>query len=341
MRVGVLTGGGDCPGLNAVIRAIVRKGVTEYGFDFVGFRDGWRGPLEGLTSELGIPQVRGILPRGGTILGSSRTNPFAIDDGVERIKANLETADVDALIVIGGEDTLGVATRLAELGVSVVGVPKTIDNDLSATDFTFGFDTAVNIAMEAIDRLHTTAESHHRVLVVEVMGRHAGWIALHCGLAGGANIILIPEQPFDIEHVCALVERRFQLQYAPIIVVAEGAVPVEGTMETVTRELDAFGHARLGGIGDRLAQEIERRTGKEARTVVIGHVQRGGTPTAFDRWLATRFGLHAVTAVFEKDFGSMVALRGTDIVRVPLSEGTGTLKTVDPTQYTEAEVLFG
>jgi ATP-dependent phosphofructokinase / diphosphate-dependent phosphofructokinase len=341
MRVGVLTGGGDCPGLNAVIRAVVRKGVTEYGFDFVGFRDGWRGPLEGVTTELGIPQVRGILPRGGTILGSSRTNPFAIDDGVARIQANLEATGVDALIAIGGEDTLGVATQLAELGVQVVGVPKTIDNDLSATDFTFGFDTAVNIAMEAIDRLHTTAESHHRVLVVEVMGRNAGWIALHSGLAGGANIILIPEQPFDIERVCALVERRFQLQYAPIIVVAEGAVPVEGTMETVTRELDAFGHARLGGIGDRLAQEIERRTGKEARTVVIGHVQRGGTPTAFDRWLATRFGLHAVTAVYEKDFGMMVALRGTDIVRVPLIEGTGTLKTVDPSQYTEAEVLFG
>jgi len=337
----VLTGGGDCPGLNAVIRAVVRKGVTEYGFEFVGFRDGWRGPLEDVTCELGIPQVRGILPRGGTILGSSRTNPFAIDGGVARIQANLDSHGVDALIAIGGEDTLGVATKLAEIGVRVVGVPKTIDNDLSATDFTFGFDTAVNIAMEAIDRLHTTAESHHRVLVVEVMGRHAGWIALHSGLAGGANIILIPEQPFDIERVCSLVERRFQLQFAPIIVVAEGAVPVEGTMETVTGELDAFGHARLGGIGDRLAQQIESRTGKEARTVVIGHVQRGGTPTAFDRWLATRFGLHAVTAVYEKDFGMMVALRGTDIVRVPLIEGTGTLKTVDPSLYTEAEVLFG
>ncbi len=341
MRVGVLTGGGDCPGLNAVIRAVVRKGVTEYGYDFVGFRDGWRGPLENLTSELGIPQVRGILPRGGTILGSSRTNPFAIDGGVDQIRANLAANGVEALVAIGGEDTLGVATRLADLGVAVVGVPKTIDNDLSATDFTFGFDTAVNIAMEAIDRLHTTAESHHRVLVVEVMGRHAGWIALHSGMAGGANIILIPEQPFDIERVCALVERRFQMQYAPIIVVAEGAVPVEGTMETVTGQLDAFGHARLGGIGDRLAQEIEGRTGKEARTVVIGHVQRGGTPTAFDRWLATRFGLHAITAVHDGDFATMVALRGTDIVRVPLVEGTGTLKTVDPSQYNEAEVLFG
>src|SRR5680860_735999 len=242
MRVGVLTGGGDCPGLNAVIRAIVRKGTKEYGYEFVGFRDGWRGPLEGITVPLDIEQVRGILPRGGTILKSSRTNPFTIEGGVQKIKENLAAEGVEALIAIGGEDTLGVATKLSELGVNVMGVPKTIDNDLSGTDFTFGFDTAVNIAMEAIDRLHTTAESHHRVLVVEVMGRHAGWIALHSGLAGGANIILIPEQPYDIEKVCALVERRFKLQYAPIIVVAEGAVPAEGSMETVTAELDSFGH---------------------------------------------------------------------------------------------------
>ncbi len=341
MRVGVLTGGGDCPGLNAVIRAVVRRGVDEYGYDFVGFRDGWRGPLENVTCELGIRQVRGILPRGGTILGSSRTNPFKVDNGVEMITDNLVANGVDALVAIGGEDTLGVATKLADRGVNVVGVPKTIDNDLGGTDFTFGFDTAVNIATEAIDRLHTTAESHHRVLVVEVMGRHAGWIALHSGLAGGANIILIPEQPFDIDHVCTLVERRFQLQYAPIIVVAEGAVPAAGTMQTVDGELDAFGHVRLGGIGDRLAREIEARTGKEARTVVLGHTQRGGTPTAFDRWLATRFGLHAIQAVHDGDFGTMVALRGTDIVRVPLIEGTGELKTVDPAQYSEAEVLFG
>ncbi|MEJ7690910.1 MAG: 6-phosphofructokinase [Nocardioidaceae bacterium] len=341
MRVGVLTGGGDCPGLNAVIRAVVRRGVGEYGYDFVGFRDGWRGPLENITCELGIPQVRGILPRGGTILGSSRTNPFKVDGGVEKITDNLSDLGVDALVAIGGEDTLGVATKLAGLDVNVVGVPKTIDNDLSGTDFTFGFDTAVNIATEAIDRLHTTAESHHRVLVVEVMGRHAGWIALHSGLAGGANVILIPEQPFDIEKVCALVERRFELQYAPIIVVAEGAVPAEGSMAIVSGELDAFGHARLGGIGDRLAGEIERRTGKESRAVVLGHTQRGGTPTAFDRWLATRFGLHAIAAVHDGDFGTMVALRGTDIVRVDLIEGTGQLKLVDPAQYAEAEVLFG
>ncbi|MDQ4007821.1 MAG: 6-phosphofructokinase [Actinomycetota bacterium] len=341
MRVGVLTGGGDCPGLNAVIRAVVRKGTKEYDYDFLGFRDGWRGPLENETRELGVPQVRGILPRGGTILGSSRTNPFKIDNGVERIKDNLKSNDVDALVAIGGEDTLGVATRLADMGVNVVGVPKTIDNDLNATDFTFGFDTAVNIAMEAIDRLHTTAESHHRAVIVEVMGRHAGWIALHCGLAGGANIVLIPEQPFDIDQVCELVESRFRTNYSPIVVVAEGATPKEGTMSLQTGDKDAFGHVRLGGIGDRLAKEIEERTGKESRAVVLGHIQRGGTPTAFDRWLATRFGLHAIEAIHDGDYGTMMALRGTDIVRVPLIEGTGELKTVRPELYAEAEVFFG
>ena len=342
MRVGVLTGGGDCPGLNAVIRAVVRKGVEVYGFDFVGFRDGWRGPLENETTELGVEQVRGILPRGGTILRSSRTNPFKVDGGVERIKENLAANGVDALIAIGGEDTLGVATKLADLGVNVVGVPKTIDNDLSGTDFTFGFDTAVNIAMEAIDRLHTTAESHHRVLVVEVMGRHAGWIALHAGMAGGANIVLIPEKPFDIGTVCTWVEKRFEKHYSPIVVVSEGAVPVEGgDMTLQSGEEDAFGHVRLGGIGDRLAKEIEQRTGQEARAVVLGHVQRGGTPTAYDRWLATRFGLHAITAVAEEEYGVMVAVRGKDIVRVPLIEGTGELKTVSAEEYAEAEVFFG
>jgi phosphofructokinase-like protein len=342
MRVGVLTGGGDCPGLNAVIRAVVRKGVQQYGFEFVGYRDGWRGPLEGDTMPLGVEQCRGILPRGGTILGSSRTNPFKIDNGVERIKDNLAAAGVDALVAIGGEDTLGVATRLADLGVQVVGVPKTIDNDLSGTDFTFGFDTAVNIATEAIDRLHTTAESHHRVLVVEVMGRHAGWIALHSGIAGGASSVLIPEQPFDIEAVCAQVETRFKTHYAPIIVVSEGAVPTEGgDMTLVSGEQDAFGHVRLGGIGDRLAGEIERRTGKEARAVVLGHIQRGGTPTAFDRWLATRFGLHAIDAVADGDFGMMMALRSTRIERVRLSEGTRELKLVSPEEYAEAQVFFG
>ncbi|MDQ6937520.1 MAG: 6-phosphofructokinase [Actinomycetota bacterium] len=341
MRIGVLTGGGDCPGLNAVIRAVVRKGVGVYGYEFVGFRDGWKGPLEGLTMELGIAQVRGILPRGGTVLGSSRTNPFKVDGGVDRIRDTLHRLGVDALVAIGGEDTLGVATRLDDLGVNVIGVPKTIDNDLNATDYTFGFDTALNIAMEAIDRLHTTAESHHRALIVEVMGRHAGWIALHAGLAGGANVILIPEQPFSIERVCSYVESRFQSQYAPIVVVAEGATPDAGDGVNPTGELDAFGHARLGGIGDWLGKQIEARTGKEARTTVLGHIQRGGTPTAFDRVLATRFGLHAIDAVHDKDWGQMVALRGTNIVRVPLAAATETLKTVPPELYAEAEVFFG
>jgi len=341
MRIGLLTGGGDCPGLNAVIRAVVLKG-SRLGHEFVGFQDGWRGPLEGRSRPLVEEDVEDVLSRGGTILGSSRTNPFQEERGVERIKTNLAGAGVDALIAIGGEDTLGVATKLHDLGVNVVGVPKTIDNDLSATDFTFGFDTAVNIAMEAIDRLHTTAESHHRVLVVEVMGRHAGWIALHAGIAGGANVVLIPEQPFDIDKVCEYVEDRFKTHYAPIIVVSEGAVPADGSgMTLATGEKDAFGHVRLGGIGDRLAGEIEQRTGKESRAVVIGHVQRGGTPTAFDRWLATRFGLHAIEAVRDGDYGTMMALRGTRIDRVPLRDGTGQLKLVDPEAYAEAAVFFG
>ena len=341
MRIGVLTGGGDCPGLNGVIRAVVRKGTEVYGHEFVGFRDGWKGPLENLTRPLGVPEVRGILPRGGTILGSSRTNPLKVEGGVDRIRQNLAELGVEALIAIGGEDTLGVATALAAAGLTVVGVPKTIDNDLGATDYTFGFDTAVTIATEAIDRLHTTAESHHRVLICEVMGRHAGWIALHAGLAGGANVILIPERPFDIDQVCRYVEQRFELEYAPIIVVAEGALPVEGSLEVRAGEVDAFGHARLGGIGELLAREIEARTGKEARTTVLGHVQRGGSPTAYDRVLATRFGLHAIDAVHEGDSGIMVALQGTDIVRVPLAEATRELKTVPLSRFQEAEVFFG
>ncbi len=341
MRIGVLTGGGDCPGLNAVIRAVVRKGTDVYGHTCVGFRDGWKGPLEGITMELGVPQVRGILPRGGTILGSSRTNPMKVDGGVERIESNLRDLGIDALIAIGGEDTLGVATKLAAHGVNVVGVPKTIDNDLGATDYTFGFDTAVQIAVDAIDRLHTTAESHHRALIVEVMGRHAGWIALHSGLAGGANVILIPERPFDIDAVCAYVEQRFARQFAPIIVVAEGAQPLEGTLALQAGELDGFGHVRLGGIGQVLEREIEARTGFESRQTVLGHVQRGGTPTAYDRILATRFGLHAIDAVHEGDSGVMVALRGTDIVRVSLEEATRELKTVPLERYAEAEVFFG
>ncbi|MDQ1635598.1 MAG: ATP-dependent phosphofructokinase / diphosphate-dependent phosphofructokinase [Frankiaceae bacterium] len=343
MRIGVLTGGGDCPGLNAVIRAVVRKGVQIGGHEFVGFRDGWRGAVEGDVTPLDVDAVRGILPRGGTILGSSRTNPYKDRGGVDRLRASLDDLGVEAIVAIGGEDTLGVAKRLHDDGVQVVGVPKTIDNDLGATDYTFGFDTAVTIATEAIDRLHTTAESHRRTLICEVMGRHAGWIALHSGMAGGANVILIPERPFDIEQVCDYVNRRFATKrYAPIVVVAEGAVPVEGTLQMAGGgEVDAFGHARLGGIGQRLESEIASRTGHEARTTVLGHIQRGGTPTPFDRVLATRFGLHAIDAALAGDWGVMVALRGTDIVRVPLAEATKELKTVPVERYAEAEVFFG
>ncbi|MFI8822976.1 ATP-dependent 6-phosphofructokinase [Streptomyces sp. NPDC053431] len=332
MRVGVLTGGGDCPGLNAVIRAVVRKGVQEYGWSFTGFRDGWRGVVDGDTAPLDVRAVRGLLPRGGTVLGSSRTDPFAVPVGVRRIREHLAKHRVDALIAIGGRNTLGTAARLhAEHGLPVVGVPKTIDNDLAATDWTFGFDTAVGIATEAIDRLHTTADSHRRVLVVEVMGRHTGWIALHAGLAGGANIILVPEQRFDLDQVCAWVASRFRATYAPILVVAEGARPRDGG--------PAEGPA--GSVGAWLAAAIERRTGKEARTTVLGHVQRGGSPSAFDRWLATRFGLHAVDAVRDGALGTMVALRGTEVVRAPLSAATARLKTVDPGLYAEAGVFFG
>jgi 6-phosphofructokinase 1 len=320
----------------------VRKGVGVYGHEFVGYRDGWRGPLENDSRPLGVPEVRGILPRGGTILGSSRTNPFKEEDGPRRVAENLEAAGVDGLIAIGGEDTLGAASRLhSEAGIPIVGVPKTIDNDLSATDYTFGFDTAINIAMEAIDRLHTTADSHHRVLVVEVMGRHAGWIAFHAGLAGGANVILIPEQPFDVEKVCELVGRRFESRFAPILVVAEGAEPLGGMPERDEAPTDAFGHVRLGGIGHWLEGEIERRTGKETRATVLGHVQRGGTPTAFDRVLATRFGLHAIDAAHNGQWGQMAALKGTDIQLVSLTEATAELKTVPRELYEEAEVFFG
>jgi 6-phosphofructokinase 1 len=341
VRIGVLTGGGDCPGLNAVIRAVVRKGVQVHGDEFIGFRDGWRGPLEGDFMTLDVAAVRGILPRGGTILGSSRTNPYATEDGERRVLDTVRQLGLDGLVAIGGEDTLGVATKLAAAGLPVVGVPKTIDNDLGATDYTFGFDTAVMIATEAIDRLHTTAESHHRVLIVEVMGRHAGWIALHAGLAGGANVILIPERPFHIDEVCAFIEHRFASHYAPIVVVAEGALPVEGTLPSRTGEVDAFGHQRLTGIGTLLESEIAQRTGKDARATVLGHVQRGGSPTAFDRVLATRFGLHAIDALHDGRGDQMVALRGTAIELVPLAEATATLKLVSPERYAEAEVFFG
>ena len=345
MRIGVLTGGGDCPGLNAVIRAIVRKGVERMGHEFVGYRDGWRGPLEDDHRPLGVPEVRGILPRGGTILGSSRTNPFAegVEDGAERIAANLEAAGVDGLIAIGGEDTLGAASRLHdEHGLPVVGVPKTIDNDLSATDYTFGFDTAVNIAMEAIDRLHTTADSHHRVLVVEVMGRHAGWIAFHAGLAGGANVILIPERPFDLERVCELVGRRFEAQFAPIVVVAEGAQPEGGMPEPSSTPA-----GRLRPRPPRRHRPLAR--GRDREPHRQGDARHGARPRPARRH-ADRLRPGAGDPLRpardrrrrrRRAGAQMTALRGTEIELVALSEATAELKTVPEALYAEAEVFFG
>ncbi|MDQ1412202.1 MAG: ATP-dependent phosphofructokinase / diphosphate-dependent phosphofructokinase [Acidimicrobiaceae bacterium] len=341
MRVGLLTGGGDCPGLNAVIRAVVRKGETFYCDELVGFLDGWRGVIDNRTIPLNVERCRGILPRGGTILFTSRTNPYKIDGAVERVLATLQEQRIDALIAIGGEDTLGVAHRLAGEGVSVVGVPKTIDNDLSCTEVTFGFHTAVQIATEAIDRLHTTAESHDRVIVCEVMGRHAGWIATYAGIAGGAAEILVPEEPFDVDVVCEnLKARHAKGRFASIVVVAEGAVPKEGTMTLQSREVDQFGHVRLGGIANLLASEIEERTGFETRVTILGHIQRGGTPTAFDRVLATRFGIAAIEAVHDEAFDHMVALRADQIVRVPLGEAVTELKTVDPELLHDVAAAF-
>ena len=342
-RIGILTGGGDCPGLNAVIRAVTRKGVNVYGHAIVGYRDGWRGVLENRTMHLTPENTSGILHRGGTILGSSRTNPFKEDRGVELVKENLAAEHIDSLIAIGGEDTLGVADKLTDTrDVLVVGVPKTIDNDLNATDYTFGFQTAVQICTDAIDRLHTTAESHNRVMVVEVMGRHAGWIAIHSGLAGGADAILVPEKPFDVEEVCEHIRHRHHRgRTFSIVVVAEGAAPKEGAETLQSNEKDAFGHVRLGGIGVWLENEIESRTGYETRVTILGHMQRGGTPTAYDRVLATRFGIAAIDAVEDGDFGKMVALQGTNIVRVPLGAAVGELKTVDQSLFDAAAVFFG
>jgi phosphofructokinase-like protein len=343
MRIGVLTGGGDCPGLNAVIRAVVRKG-TKDGHNVVGFKNGWAGVMEGHSVELTHENTSGILHRGGTILGTSRTNPFKIDGGAEKVKASLEAAGIQALVPIGGEDTLGVAGRLwTESGQPVVGVPKTIDNDLDKTDFTFGFQTAVQIATDAIDRLHTTAESHNRVMVVEVMGRHAGWIALYSGMAGGADAILVPERPFDVEEVCDRIRRRHESgRTFSIVVVAEGAVragadgPSDGGAE-----VDEFGHVRLGGIGVELEHEIEERTGFESRVTILGHVQRGGTPTAYDRVLATRFGAAAIDAVNAEAFGTMVALHATEVRQVPIEDALREPKLVDTELYETAEVFFG
>jgi ATP-dependent phosphofructokinase / diphosphate-dependent phosphofructokinase len=346
-RVGVLTGGGDCPGLNAVIRAVTRRSLTR-GYEVVGIRDGWRGLVEGRFMELGPREISGILPRGGTILGTTRTNPYTTDDGVERVLANFESAGLTALVAIGGEDTLGVAAQLhAEQALPVVGVPKTIDNDLSQTDYTFGFDTAVWIATEAIDRLHTTAESHNRVMVVEVMGRHTGWIAVMSGIAGGADVILIPEQPITVEDACEELKRRHERgKDFSIVVVSEGYELTYASGETravgeEARASDQFGHVRLGGVGDALAREIEERTGFETRVTVLGHVQRGGSPTPRDRVLATRYGLKAADLVHEEQWGMMAALQGDAIVAVLLADAVAELKTVPPQWYDVARAFFG
>ena len=335
MRLGVLTGGGDCPGLNAAIRAVVRKANVTYGDEVVGFRDGWRGVLQDDAVPLDVERCRGILPRGGTVLGTSRTNPFKQDGGVEQVRATLARHGLDGVVAIGGEGTLGAARRLADLGLPVVGVPKTIDNDVNATDATIGFATAVQVASEAIDRLHTTAESHDRVIVCEVMGRHVGWIGLYAGLASGAAVLLLPEEPFDMAAVCDhLVRRHAKGRFASIVVVAEGAKPKEGTLALPPPEIDEYDHERLGGIGAVVATEIEARTGMEARVTILGHVLRGGTPSAFDRMLATRFGIAAVEAVHDGAFGTMVALHANEVVRVPLAQAVGKLKSV-PTDLLE------
>jgi ATP-dependent phosphofructokinase / diphosphate-dependent phosphofructokinase len=344
VRIGLLTGGGDCPGLNAVIRAVVRRGLAYGGHSFVGFRYGWAGVLTDDANELTLERTAGILPRGGTILGTSRTNPFAAgEDGTAAVRSTLGARGVDALIPIGGEDTLGVALRLHREGVPIVGVPKTIDNDLGGTDVTFGFQTAVQIATDAIDRLHTTAESHNRVMVVEVMGRNAGWIATHAGIAGGADAILVPERPFDVDAVVAHLRRRHERGRSfSIVVVAEGAAPREGSLQTQPgTPTDAFGHARLGGVGVTLESEIEQRTGYEARVTILGHVQRGGTPVAFDRVLATRFGVAAMDAAAAGRFGTMVGLRGSEVVDVSLEAALREPKLLDPRLYETAELFFG
>ena len=340
MKIGVLTGGGDCPGLNPVIRAIVRKAFNDK-HEVVGFKNGWKGILEGDTVPLDLNAVSGILPKGGTILGTSRTNPYKKENGLAKVKESFAKFKLDALIAIGGGDTLGVANRLVHDGLNVVGVPKTIDNDLNATDYTFGFDTAVNVAMECIDRLHTTAESHHRIMVAEVMGRHAGWIATHAGIAGGADVVLIPEIPIDLDNICGILKKRHQRgRTFSIVVVAEGAKIKESDV-TRDQSLDEFGHVKLGGIGDFLGKEIEKRTGFETRVSVLGHIQRGGSPTAYDRVLGTRFGVKAVELVEKRQFGQMVSLSGTKIISVPLERGVEKLKTVDMDLYSIAQEFFG
>jgi 6-phosphofructokinase 1 len=341
-KIGILTGGGDCPGLNPVIRAVVRKALNE-GFEVVGIKNGWKGLVENDTMVLDRTAVSGILFRGGTILGTSRTNPYKKEGDLAKVKENFKKIGLDALVAVGGEDTLGVAAKLVKDGLSnIVGVPKTIDNDLSSTDYTFGFDTALNVAMECIDRLHTTAESHHRIIVAEVMGRHAGWIATEAGIAGGADVILIPEIPIDLDEVCAVIKKRHSHgKTFSIVVVAEGAQFKDGTLVTQEQKLDAFGHVRLGGIGERLGELIEKMTGYETRVSVLGHIQRGGSPTAFDRVLGTRLGVKAVELVMNKKFGKMVALAGIKIIDVPLEEAVKALKTVDMELYEIAKVFYG
>jgi 6-phosphofructokinase 1 len=340
-KIGILTGGGDCPGLNSVIRAVVRSAAKK-NIQTIGIKHGWKGLVEKVTTPLDIDSVSGILHKGGTILGTSRTNPYKHEGDSDKVIANIKALKLDALVATGGEDTLGVASKLYKEKVNVVGVPKTIDNDLSATDFTFGFDTAVNIATEAIDRLHTTAESHNRIMVVEVMGRHAGWIAVHAGIAGGADVVLIPELPIDIKNVCDLLKQRHKRgKVFSIVVVAEGAKFQKNDLVLQEEKLDAFGHVRLGGIGDTLGKKIEEITGYETRVTVLGHTQRGGSPTAFDRVLGTRFGIKAVELVLEGKFGMMTSLKGNNIEEVPLEDAVGTLKTVDKDFYSIAETFFG
>ncbi len=341
MRVGILTGGGDCPGLNAVIRGIVRKGEQVYGDELIGFRDGYRGVMDREYDVLDINALRGTLPRGGTIIGTSRVNPFKAENGVERVLSCLKDLEIDALIAIGGEGTLSCSNEFFKLGVPIVGVPKTIDNDIDITERTFGFDTAVSIATEAIDRLHTTAESHNRVMVVEVMGRHVGHIATWAGIAGGATLTLIPEEPFDIAEVCASLARRHENgRYASIVVVAEGAKPIPGTFDIPADEFDDYGHIRLGGIANRIAVEIEGRTGFETRVTILGHVQRGGSPTAMDRVLSSRFGIAAIEAVHDEAFGQMVAIQSDTIVRVPLADAIRDLKPVSAQMWATAQEFF-
>lgn len=342
MNVGILTGGGDCPGLNAVIRAVVKRGL-QFDYEFTGIREGWRGLINGDTQKLTRDDVSGLLPLGGTVLGTSRTNPLKSEKDTKAVMDNIKKLGLDAIVCIGGDDTLGVASKLFDMGVNTVGVPKTIDNDLSATDFTFGFDTAVGVVTWALDRLHSTTEAHQRVMVVEVMGRHAGWIAVYGGIAGGADVILIPEKPFDVDEVCGyILDRQKRGKKFSLVVAAEGAYPKQvGGMITKDKELDAFGHAKLGGVGEFLATEIEKRTKQESRFVVLGHLQRGGTPTAYDRVLATRFGVCAIEMVKEGKFGRMAALQGNRIVDVSLDEATRETKTVDMEMYNLAHIFFG